>query len=137
VAGEVKLVRAEADPGQAALAERLRKGIPRAVFAANIWLTLGALRAVRAAGLSVPGDVEVVGFDDIALADLLTFPVTTVAQDTHAIGREAVARLLQVMNGGGAELMTKLSPRLVVRPGRDHEPGRLSLLGALPSEAMS
>jgi LacI family transcriptional regulator len=134
---EVKLVRAEAEAGQAALAERLRRGIPRAVFAANIWLTLGALRAVRAAGLSVPGDLEIVGFDDIALADLLAFPVTTVAQDTQAIGREAVARLLEVMNGGQPERMTRLSPRLVVRPTEDREPRRLDPMGALSSAALS
>jgi LacI family transcriptional regulator len=137
VAAEVKLVRAEADAGEAALAERLRRGVPRAVFAANIWLTLGALRAVRGAGLSVPGDIEIVGFDDIALADLLAHPVTAVAQDTQAIGREAVARLLEVMNGGPAEPMTRLPPRLVVRPSRNHEPRHLRLIGAVASETAS
>ena len=137
VAAEVKLVRAEADAGQAALAERLQRGVPRAVFAANIWLTLGSLRAIRAAGLSVPGDIEIVGFDDIALADLLAFPVTTVAQDAQAIGREAVARLLEVMNGGQPELMTRLAPCLVARPAKAQEPRRLSLPSPLHSEAIS
>ena len=137
IAGEVKLARAEADAGEAALADRLRRGIPGAVFTANLWLTLGALRAIRAAGLSVPADIEVVGFDDLALADLLAFPVTTVAQDTQAIGREAVARLLEVMNGASAAPMTRLSPRLVVRPRPAEERYRPSLVAPQSAAAHS
>jgi LacI family transcriptional regulator len=137
VDGEVKLVRAEACAGEAALAERLRRGVPGAVFTANVWLTLGALRAIRAAGLSVPGDIELVGFDDLALADLLVFPVTTIAQDTQAIGREAAARLLEVMNGTPAEPMTRLAPRLVVRSGAHPEVARPRPIARWSAEALS
>ena len=62
---------------------------------------------------------------------------TTVAQDTQAIGREAVARLLEVMSGATAEAMTRLSPRLVVRPSADREPYRPSLIAPLSAEALS
>jgi LacI family transcriptional regulator len=136
VAAEVRLVPAEAEAGEAAFRERLGLGTPRAVFAANIWLTLGVLRAVRSAGLSIPRDLEVVGFDDIALADLLAFPVTTVAQDTQAIGREAVARLLEVMNGGPSERMTLLAPSLVTRPRLVAEPCRPSAIAPLSAAAV-
>lgn len=60
-----------------------RSSRPGAIFSAHIWCTLGTLRAIRTAGLSVPREIEVVGFDDLALADLITYPVTTIAQDVE------------------------------------------------------
>ena len=54
---------------------------------------IGALRALRARGLHVPGDVSVVGYDDIAAAGWVEPPLTTVTQDTVTMGRWAVERL--------------------------------------------
>ncbi len=92
-----------------------RKPRPTAIYTANIWITLGALRAVRDARLSIPGHLEVVGFDDIAEADLLAYPLTTVAQDVEAIGRESFRLLLRVMRGQKVPREVLLPPRLVVR----------------------
>jgi len=64
---------------------------------------------------SLPRDLEIVGFDDIAEADLLSMPVTTVAQDVEAIGRESFRLLLKVMKGQKAPREVLLPPRLVVR----------------------
>lgn len=88
---------------------------PDAIYSANIWITLGALRAIRELGLSVPRDLEVVGFDDIAEADLLAYPVTTVAQDVEAIGREAFKMLTRVMKSESVPSEVLVPPRLVVR----------------------
>jgi len=74
-----------------------------AVFCANDEMAAGVLRALHEAGRVVPGDVSVVGFDDILLAEYLWPPLTTVVQDFDEIGRRLVARLLEQVRAGGAE----------------------------------
>jgi LacI family transcriptional regulator len=88
---------------------------PTALFTGNIWITMGALQAIQNAGLSVPQDIDIVGFDDLPRANLLRYPVTTVAQEVDAMGREAFRLLLKVINGEKVERGTLLKPRLVVR----------------------
>lgn len=95
------------------LLRRLRR--PLGVYAANFWTTVGTLRGIRAAGLSVPDEIEVVGFDDILMADLLRYPVATVDQDVGAIGREAVRLLLKMLAGGEVEREVLLPPHLTAR----------------------
>lgn len=65
-----------------------------ALLCYNDLTAVGALRAARRLGRRVPGDMSVVGFDDIALAAAVDPPLTTVAQDTAAMGRWAVETLL-------------------------------------------
>ncbi len=101
---------------QAVVAEYLRQG-PRAsgLYSASIRLTLGVLRAVREAGLEVPRDLDIVGFDDIALADLLRYPVTTVVQDVNTIGREAFKMLMELRAGRETPPEILVPPRLELR----------------------
>jgi LacI family repressor for deo operon, udp, cdd, tsx, nupC, and nupG len=66
---------------------------PTAIFAQNDRMALGALRAARDLGLSVPGQLSVIGLDDMPLASYFDPPLTTMRQDMFAIGRTA-ARLL-------------------------------------------
>ena len=75
------------------------------------------VKGLREAGLSVPGDVSVVGFDDIALAALVQPPLTTVAQPIDEIGRRGAEALIQrVRQGAGAvRRPLVLASRLVVR----------------------
>jgi len=87
-----------------------RRPAATAVIAANLWLTMGTLRAA-------PEDVVVVGFDDFYLADLLRRPVTTVAQPVEDLGREAVRLLLEEVAQPGGNRHVVLPPRLVVREG--------------------
>jgi LacI family transcriptional regulator len=68
---------------------------PTAVFAAADLMAVGAMKAVREAGLNVPGDVAVVGFDDIQLASLIDPPLTTIRQDKVGLGRAAAWALLK------------------------------------------
>lgn len=70
-----------------------------AVFAANDDMALGALRAFTEAGLTVPGDVSVVGFDDIPAAAYLSPPLTTVRQDFAAVATRAVEVLVAMIEG--------------------------------------
>ena len=66
-----------------------------AVLAYNDLMAIGALRAVRRRGGSVPDDVSVVGFDDVALAAYVDPPLTTLSQSTAEMGYWAVARLAE------------------------------------------
>ena len=85
-----------------------------AVFVANDQMALGLLRALSEAGRDVPGDVSVVGFDDIADAADYLPPLTTVRQDFDELGERAVDALIGAIDGGSAR--TDLVPtRVVVR----------------------
>lgn len=66
---------------------------PTALFAANDMSALGAIAAVQDRGLSVPGDVSVVGYDGMSLGALRTLSLTTVAQPLREMGAEAARRL--------------------------------------------
>lgn len=110
------LERPTADDAQAAVRALLGgPNRPSAIYTGNIFMTYGALRAIRELNLAVPKDVELVGFDDIEQADLLSLPVTTVWQDVEAIGRESFRALLKVMTGEKAPRETLIPPKLRVR----------------------
>lgn len=88
----------------------------RAVFAANDQMALGLLRALHEAGRSVPGEVSVVGFDDIPEAAYLPVPLTTVRQDFAEIGRHCVELLVERMaNPGGPARHLEVPAKLVTR----------------------
>jgi DNA-binding LacI/PurR family transcriptional regulator len=72
---------------------------PTAIFTMNDNLALLALKAARLAGLSVPDDVSIVGFDDMDVVSHLEIPLTTVAQDTYQIGKRAAELLIERIEG--------------------------------------
>jgi len=87
-----------------------------AVFAANDQMALGLLRALHERGRQVPGDVSVIGFDDIPEAGSFLPPLTTVHQDFAEVGRRCVEGVLRQMGQDTTEHGTTLVPtRLVVR----------------------
>lgn len=73
---------------------------PEAVFAASDTMAFGALRALREAGLSVPNDVALVGFDDLHAAAFSDPPLTTVRQPILRAGIEAVEILVDILKNG-------------------------------------
>jgi DNA-binding LacI/PurR family transcriptional regulator len=100
--------------GASALLDRTEP--PTAIFALNDRMALGAVRAVAARGMRVPDDLSVVGFDDIALATLVTPTLTTVRQPGYALGGAAAAALFALLNGlGPAEVPAILPTELIVR----------------------
>ncbi|MGY6030549.1 LacI family DNA-binding transcriptional regulator [Phytobacter sp. AG2a] len=81
--------------GKAAMENLLRANErPDAVFAVSDTLAAGALLAIHEAGLSMPQDIAVVGFDGTELAEMVTPPLSTVQQPSREIGRQAVGLLL-------------------------------------------
>lgn len=84
--------------GAAAAGRWMRLGArPTAVFCASDEMACGFIGAVQKAGLAVPGDVSVVGFDDIEVAAHLTPALTTVRQPRDLIGRRAAGLLVEMM----------------------------------------
>lgn len=78
------------------------KGMPSAVFAGNDLMAVGALRAARDAGLRVPEDLSIVGFDGILLAELVDPGLTTVKQPIYEFGRRLGDALLAQLDGVGS-----------------------------------
>jgi DNA-binding LacI/PurR family transcriptional regulator len=94
--------------------ELVRRSEFSAVFVANDQMSIGVLHAFAEAGLSVPGDVSVIGFDDIPEAAYLNPALTTVRQDFHVIGQRAIELVTAALEGS-AENMPLLPPELIVR----------------------
>jgi LacI family transcriptional regulator len=87
-----------------------------AVFAANDMMALGALKALRQADVSVPSEVEVIGYDDIPFARLLDPPLSTVAQPAREMGAASADLLLRLIAGEKPRRKTVvMKPRLVLR----------------------
>lgn len=95
---------------------RLRED-PRvtAVFSSNDQMALGVIHALREGGLDVPGDLSIVGFDDIPEARHFWPPLTTVSQDFTEVGRRAVARLINDIDDAAGAPVETIEPRLIVR----------------------
>jgi DNA-binding LacI/PurR family transcriptional regulator len=110
--------------GQAATTRMLRQGVTGVICASDV-LALGAIRAVRRAGLSVPADVSVVGFDDSGWLNCTDPPLTTVRQPIESMGKAAVALLVNQMESVAMHHEELLfEPELVVRGSTGAAPVR-------------
>jgi LacI family transcriptional regulator len=106
--------------GYAAVAEVLRSPRPDAVLCANDVLALGVLRGLLEAGVRVPDDIALVGYDDIEFAVTAAVPLTSVRQPALEIGRRAAELLLDEVTGevagtGHRHEQVLYVPELVVR----------------------
>ena len=78
----------------------LRRGIKfDAVIAANDFMAIGALSAIREAGLQVPEEIEVIGFDGIDIGGYITPTLSTIAQPAYEMGRKSADLLFRLING--------------------------------------
>jgi LacI family transcriptional regulator len=105
--------------GASGMSELLRRGDGlTAVFAANDRMAVGAMSTLQRAGLRVPDDVSIIGYDDIPLASALYPSLTTVAQPTTEMGRMCVSLLIERIKMRGDALPVRrltLPVRLIVR----------------------
>ena len=98
----------------------LERGLHGRSCARRDLMALGAIRAARHAGLSVPGEVSVVGFDDSPLIAFTDPPLTTVRQPVRAMAKAAVDALLEEIAGSPCRTPSSSSPRNWWCAGRPH-----------------
>ncbi len=93
-----------------------RTALPQAVACANDQMAIGAVRELQRAGVRVPADVAVTGFDDLYPSRIISPPLTTVSQPIHELGSRATRRLVaRIASPGLAPRAEVLPTRLVVR----------------------
>jgi DNA-binding LacI/PurR family transcriptional regulator len=88
---------------------------PTAIFCYNDLTAIGALRAVKSAGLRVPADLSLTGYDDIAFAAFVDPPLTTVAQAKYTLGQRAMDMALNLLSGQEETDDVVLTPHLIER----------------------
>ena len=119
--------------GQLAVREiltRPRRERPDAIVCGNDQMAIGAMSELQAAGIRVPADVAVVGFDDMHLSALLAPPLTTVRQPMRLLGARACSRLLQrIADPSLPPQVERLPTELIIRESCGCGPGPASPRG--------
>ncbi len=107
--------------GMLAAERLLDRGLPTAVFCGNDMLAFGVYRRLAQAGVRVPEDVALVGYDDITFAADWVVPLTSVRQPTYELGYRAANLLLEHSSGdpGHVHQQIVLPPSLIVRASSD------------------
>ncbi len=88
---------------------------PTAVFASGDYMAIGAIKAIHEAGLEVPKDISIIGFDDVEAARLVTPSLTTIRQNSIEIGKIAAVRLLERINGKNDNIHESIPVTLIER----------------------
>lgn len=89
---------------------------PSAIFCANDEMALGAMFEIKQAGLKVPEDISVIGFDNMCYAEISDPPLTTIEQPVEKIGERSMKLLLKLIAGETSESATEVLPhRLIER----------------------
>lgn len=86
-----------------------------ALVAANDMMAIGAIQALRECNIRVPGEVSIIGFDDIDLCQVIDPPLTTIRSNQEMLARGAVQKLLDLIDGQVPVAPTTVSTHLVVR----------------------
>lgn len=105
-----------AEGGEEAITCLLRHPVPpTAVFCYNDMTAIGATRAAQRAGLQIPKDISIIGYDDIALAAYVTPPLTTIRQRKYEMGAQATEIALALLNDGEFVEHVLIPGELVIR----------------------
>lgn len=117
--GYIQLGDSSFESGYRAALEMLELPVPpTAIFAGNDWMALGAIEAITGHGLSVPGDISIVGVDDITLAAHAHPPLTTISVPKREMARATTELLLRYLNSPYEDeepLRILVDPHLIVR----------------------
>ncbi len=102
--------------GNRLMNEAIAKGnLPTAFFVASDPLAIGAIHALKEAGIRVPEDVAIVGFNDIEISQFMSPPLTTIRIQAEMMGRMAVKLLVDQMNGRDIPVQVTVPAKLMVR----------------------
>ena len=93
--------------------------LPTAIFCYNDMTAMGAMRELKEAGLRVPQDISIVGYDDVPTAAYLDPPLTTVRQAKYTLGQKAMQMTLSLLQGKREIHDVLLLPQLTVRSSCD------------------
>lgn len=91
--------------------------LPTAFFADNDMIALGAMKALQELGYRIPGDVSVVGFDDLPFSEIASPALTTLRVPNREMGKIAVRRIAELIEGIAADAVTKtqVCPKIIYR----------------------
>ena len=91
--------------------------LPTAYFADNDMIALGAMKALQEMGYRIPEDVSIVGFDDLPFSEISYPPLTTLRVQNREMGKMAVRRLSEMIEGIGADAVvkTQVCPKIIYR----------------------
>ena len=91
--------------------------LPTAFFADNDMIALGAMKALQEMGYHIPEDISIVGFDDLPFSEIASPPLTTLRVPNKEMGRMAVRRLAEMIDGIAADAITKtqVCPKIIYR----------------------
>lgn len=113
------------DGGRRAASEILAAGdLPTAIFTANDMMAFGVMKELRGASLSIPQDISVIGFDDIAFAELTEPPLTTVVLSRVELGRRTVEALMSNIEKPDAPGVEVRIPTYLIKRGSTAPPRR-------------
>lgn len=85
------------------------------IFCGNDLIAIGAIKALKEMGKSIPEDVRIIGFDDIALAQYIDPPLTTIRQPIYNLGESSIRVLISMIENGICENTVVLQPEVMVR----------------------
>ncbi|MGM0523116.1 MAG: LacI family DNA-binding transcriptional regulator [Bacillota bacterium] len=88
---------------------------PTAVFASSDTMAFGAMKAIREAGLRVPEDISIIGYDNVEWSDYIKPRLTTVKQDVDKIGADAARILMNSINGKNASYIKEVVPVSLIK----------------------
>ena len=91
--------------------------LPTAFFADNDIIALGAMKALQEMGYRIPEDISIVGFDDLTFSEISSPPLTTLRVEKREMGKMAVRRLVELIDGIGTSTVTKIQvcPKIIYR----------------------
>jgi LacI family transcriptional regulator len=88
---------------------------PTAIFGSSDYIVIGIMQGLKQAGVSVPDQISVVGFDDMPLTELFNPPLTAIRQPIEALGRQGFQVLFSLLSGKQPPMLTMLPVQLIER----------------------
>lgn len=88
---------------------------PTAIFGSSDYLAIGIMQGLKQAGISIPSQMSVIGFDDMPLTELFNPPLTAIRQPIEALGRQGFQVLFSLLSGKQPPMLTMLPVRLIER----------------------